>query len=99
MNVRMSAIERAMFSFSASESNFVFCTPISFIGRCPMTVTSGMVRCQSDRFLLSVCCAKSVVGRHAAKAKNRYSLFILPPFLFPTKCTGDNPDIKFIYQF
>lgn len=64
-----------------------------------MTVTSGMVRCQADRFLLSVCCAKSAVGRHAAKAKNRYSLFILPPFLFPTKCTGDNPDIKFIYQF
>ena len=35
LNVRMSAIDKAMFSFSASESNFVFCTPISFIGRCP----------------------------------------------------------------
>ena len=27
--------------------------------------------------MLSVCCAKSAVGRHAAKANNRYSLFIL----------------------
>ena len=58
------------------------------MGRCPMTVTSGMVRCQADFFLLSVCCAKSAAGRQTAKANNRYSLFILPPFLFPAERTN-----------
>ena len=33
LNVSTSAMDKAMFSFSAMESNVVFCTPISCIGR------------------------------------------------------------------
>lgn len=40
LNVSMSAIDSATFSFSAAESMAVFCTPISFIGRRPHTMAS-----------------------------------------------------------
>ena len=35
LKVSTSAIDKAMFSFSTTESIFVFCTPMSFIGRFP----------------------------------------------------------------
>ena len=40
LNVSTSAIDRAMFSCSTVVSSFVCCTPISFIGRRAVTLTS-----------------------------------------------------------
>ena len=41
LKVSTSAIERAMFSFSAMESKVVFCTPMSCIGRRAVMVNSS----------------------------------------------------------
>ncbi|MCS2442522.1 MULTISPECIES: hypothetical protein [Bacteroidales] len=63
----MSAIDKAMFSFSASESNFVFCTPISFIGRLPHTVTSSIWWMRRV-----IPCADNTDGQTSSSEKSMY---------------------------
>ena len=40
-------------------------------------------------------------NRHLLSFRDENNMVYMPQFIlsFPTKCTGDNPDIKFIYQF
>ena len=83
LKVRMSAIERAMFSCSTVVSSWVFWMPISFIGRRAVTLTSRMgtayegLLFHHSLFLIFSSCASPVsVVRHSTIVNRCFIIWI-----------------------
>ena len=85
LNVSTSAIDRAMFSLSVTESSVVRSTPISFIGRRPQIGTSRMAMFRSGRASAAASCggcappwAWSAAGNSSAATIRTVVFLILP---------------------
>ncbi len=96
LKVSTSAIDRAMFSFRTTESNFVSCTPMLFIGRWPHTGTSRMATTPFSRHAAAPVsladwsdCARSSAGSN--RNANNMTLFFISFRYFQQNAPGVTP--------